>query len=123
MIRLLSLAIFAFNLITFPAAAQEEFDPLLPDSPAHFETKGPVLHQANDAIDIDGEFLAPPPAATPSEIDKLRLEREALEKQNEELLRAKIEDMRLQNEIEIGKKMDRLLDQKLPPPPPATPSK
>ena len=120
MIRLISLAFLAFNILTFPAAAEEEFDPLLPDSPAHFERSAPALHQTNDAIDIDGEFLPPPPPPK-TEADKLRQEREALQKKNEEMLKARIEDMRLQNEIEIGKKMDRLLDQGLPPPPPPAP--
>ena len=118
MIRLISLIFLAFNLITFPAAAQEEFDPLLPDSPAHFEHKATSVQQTNEVIDIDGEFLPPPPAPT-TEADKIRLEREALQKKNEEMIRAKIEDIRLQNEIEIGKRMDQMLDQKLPPPPAA----
>ena len=117
MARLFSLLIAALMLAVACATSQaEEFDPLLPDSPANFEQNAPA--QANEAIDIDGEF-APPPKYTPTEADRLRQEREALQKKNEEMIRAKIEDIRLQNEIEIGKKMDRLLDQTLPPEGPA----
>ena len=119
MARLFSLLLLALLVGVAFAAPAEEFDPLLPDSPAEFEQAAP--HEANKAINIDGEVPAPK-----TEADRIREEREALQKKNEEMIKAKIEDIRLQNEIEIGKKMDRLLDQTLPPgenPPSAQPEK
>ena len=126
MARLFSLLILALLLsVAVAATPAEELDPLLPDTPANFGPAAP--DSPNEAIDIDGEF-APRPKYTPTEADRLRQEREALQKKNEEMIKAKIEDIRLQNEIEIGKKMDRMLDQSLPPaaqdaPPPPPPAK
>ncbi|MBP5296775.1 MAG: hypothetical protein J6Y94_05535 [Bacteriovoracaceae bacterium] len=119
MARLFSFVVLSLmTVVAFSAAHAEEFDPLLPDSPAQFDHVEKQDPAANKAINIDGEF-APRPT---TEADLIRQEREALQKKNEEMIRAKIEDIRLQNEIEIGKKMDRLLDQPLPPEAsPATP--
>jgi ABC-type phosphate transport system auxiliary subunit len=65
-------------------------------------------HNMEKPIQIDGQFQR---KMTPAE--KLKKQREILEARNEALVKKQIETLRLKQEIELMKKMERAFEQNL----------
>jgi len=62
----------------------------------------------NDTLDISGEFSAP---KKKTQADRMRELRQQLEKQNEALVKKRIEQVRYLNEIEMNKKIQKAFEQ------------
>ncbi len=63
----------------------------------------------DDAIDIDGVYTESDSKVSPS--DRMKAMRAQLEKRNEMLVRRKIENVRLQQEMEMMKKLNQTMNQ------------
>lgn len=76
------------TLISVSVRAQDSFD---------FETQ---------PIDISGNYSSPAPSAA----DQMRKYRERLEKQNELMMRKKMEQIRMQQEVELMKALQKKMN-------------
>lgn len=63
----------------------------------------------DDAIDVDGLYTEGDSKMSPS--DRMKKQREMLEQRNEQMVRRRIENMRVRQEMEMMKKLQQAMNQ------------